>query len=110
MTEERPSVVRRLVGRDFRINVLANLVANLIAAAIIYLLAVAGRYVTANPELVVLALSTLASAGLGLWVMRRLDRSHIVGRRGVPHQPGRARPAAGGHRPTGGRVGPEGWR
>ncbi|GLY20960.1 hypothetical protein [Micromonospora sp. NBRC 101691] len=91
MTQQPPSAARRQFGRDVAVNVLANL----IAAAILYLLAVAGRYVAANLGLMMLALVFLLAAVLFLWMLRSgyLDEDKLVGRRGRPVQPGRGRPA-----------------
>ncbi|MFI1194304.1 hypothetical protein ACH4T9_13745 [Micromonospora sp. NPDC020750] len=66
MTEPQPAAAaRRKLARDVGVNVLANL----IAAAIIFLLAVAGDFLAANPLIVVgVAVLLLATAGVGLYV------------------------------------------
>ncbi|MFF3869096.1 hypothetical protein [Micromonospora sp. NPDC001898] len=66
MTEpQRAAAARRKLARDVGVNVLANL----IAAAIIFLLAVAGDFLAANPLIVVgVAILLVATAGVGLYV------------------------------------------
>ncbi|WP_405099622.1 hypothetical protein [Micromonospora sp. NBC_01412] len=66
MTEPQPAAAaRRKFARDVGVNVLANL----IAAAIIFLLAVAGDFLTANPLVVAgVAILLLATAGIGLYI------------------------------------------
>lgn len=57
---------RSSLARDVAVNV----VANLIAAGIVYLLAVAGGYLRANGRLMLLAAGTVAAFGVGLLLWR----------------------------------------
>ncbi|MFI0795007.1 hypothetical protein ACH4OY_20315 [Micromonospora rubida] len=80
MTEPQPAAAaRRRFARDVGVTVLANLV----AAAIIFLLAVAGDFLTANPLVVAgVAILLLATAGIGLhiWSDQRDFQAVLSGR------------------------------
>ncbi|WP_433343849.1 hypothetical protein [Micromonospora sp. CA-111912] len=78
VTEPQPAAAaRRKLARDVGVNVLANL----IAAAIIFLLAVAGDFLTANPLIVAgVAILLAATAGIGLYVwFDRRDFQAVLG-------------------------------
>ncbi|EEP73517.1 hypothetical protein MCAG_03844 [Micromonospora sp. ATCC 39149] len=97
MPDQPPNTAPRQFGRDILVNVLANLV----AAAIIYLIAIAASYIKANPGLAALALAFLSSVALFLVGLRLgyFDEDKLIGRRGRPYQPGRGRPAKGANPP-----------
>ncbi|MEU7610112.1 hypothetical protein [Micromonospora sp. NPDC049204] len=73
-TPLQPATSTRSLARDVLVNVLANL----IAAAIVYVLAVLGGYLKSNPLILGLAFAVLALAGIPavLYMTLWSDRRH----------------------------------
>ncbi|TDC81887.1 hypothetical protein E1193_13365 [Micromonospora sp. KC606] len=87
MTGPSPAAARQKFARDVAVNVLANL----IAAAVIYLLAVTGRYIAANPIAVVSAVILLLCGGSGLWMAHTGHVDGVATRRSIRAKRRRAR-------------------